>query len=97
MGANFGFDKIGDLDEKVSVIYDRFKEIQREQAELYGSSYSGAWNMCSHLNDVYKTFRTRDMAMDWLENNTEKWGPAALVKVTEEGHEGYYIGGWRAE
>ena len=51
------------------------------ETSLYedGHSYSGAIGMVDGITRIKKHFASVALAYEWLEENTEKWGPALVV------------------
>lgn len=61
---------------------DKFAQMQRDLCYQYGhDTYAGHMGIVEGLEVRHKTFTTRREAVEWLDNNCEKWREAIAVKV----------------
>ena len=89
MGASFEYRVLRGTEEEVR---KRFAELQDNCRYENGHSYSGGIGMLAGVSrKVYQT-TTEDSAIDYIEENCEKWGQALICKLDDD-IETYVIGG----
>lgn len=70
-----------------------FENAQAQDRHDNGHSYSGGLGMADGLTFPNKTFSSRREALDWLEENCQKWEAAQCVTfVDEKGETQWLIG-----
>lgn len=79
MGAQF--DSVRFAASNETVLKENFaNHIEQLRYDQGNESYSGHMGMAQGLRILDKTFKNSDDAFSWLEENTQKWGPALAVK-----------------
>ena len=96
MGANFSmFQTAAKTPEQA--MRDCSARIEQSAYED-GHSYSGEIGMASGVVMTTKKFTNPDTAIDWLDDNAEKWGPALGVTLlsAKKGNalRGFIFGAW---
>lgn len=77
---------------------NRYAKIIKGLRLEYGTDpYSGTLATCSGLSITTREFSERDEADQYISDNTEKWGDALAVILSNETQKGWVVGGWCAE
>jgi len=73
-----------------------FNKKQHEDRREYGNDpYGASWASFEGLRIVDQKFKDEREARHYVDDNTEKWGPAMAVKAGKDTV--WYVGGWVAE
>lgn len=97
MGAS---EKTMSLDGKLTEeqVKQRFYDRQQYDREEYGEDpYNGSFTTFDGIKFASKQFTNWQEARDYILDNTKKWGNALAVKVNEDEHDYWLVGGWAAE
>lgn len=96
MGAYFNEMKV-DGSKTRNEVKEIFSDAQDTDRYENGHSYSGGFGMASGLKFPEKTFKSEDEALDWLQDNAQKWREALAVTVKEDDKPAcWLIGAWCA-
>lgn len=98
MGAS---EKTMTLDGKLTEeqVKQKFYDRQEEDRDYYGTDpYNGSFSTFNGIVFCVRTFTNEDEAVDYILEESKKWGPAiaAKYKVSETEFK-WLIGGWAAE
>jgi hypothetical protein len=86
MGANFDYVRVKEQVSKEEAVRLVEKHIQECLYDYGHAGYTGTMAECTGVTLLQQpSFQTYSSAEEWLEENTQKWGPALLVKVEDKG------------
>ena len=92
MGANLSW--INYKTDNVEEAKTKFRADQESDRYENGHSYSGGIGMCDGISNKIQKFETWEEAIEWLDDNAEKWGCAEVIEFKDKnGDTHFLIGG----